>query len=120
MTALIGGMRTIGANAGDDNTDGILTDRPGRLTNDFFVNLVDMGTVWSPIGEGEDRFEGKDRKTGETRWTATRVDLVYGSNSQLRAIAEEYAANGGEQRLIQHFLSGWVKVMEADRFDLHR
>jgi catalase-peroxidase len=120
MTALIGGMRTIGANAGDDNTDGILTDRPGQLTNDFFANLVDMGTVWEPIGEGEDRFEGKDRNSGETKWTATRVDLVYGSNSQLRAIAEEYAANGGEERLVQHFISGWVKVMEADRFDLHR
>jgi catalase-peroxidase len=120
MTALIGGMRAIGANAGDDNTDGILTDRPGQLTNDFFVNLIDMGTVWAPIGEGEDRFEGTDRKTGETRWTATRVDLVFGSNSQLRAIAEEYAANGGERHMLDAFVRGWVKVMEADRFDLHR
>ena len=120
MTALIGGMRAIGANAGDDNTDGILTDRPGQLTNDFFVNLTDMGTVWSPIGEGEDRFEGRDRKTGEARWTATRVDLIFGSNSQLRAIAEEYAANGGEERMIDAFVRGFVKVMENDRFDLHR
>jgi len=120
MAALIGGMRAIGANAGDDNTDGILTDRPGQLTNDFFVNLVDMGTVWEPIGEGEDRFEGKDRGTGETKWTATRVDLVYGSNSQLRAIAEEYGASGGEKLMLDKFVAGWVKVMNADRFDLHR
>jgi catalase-peroxidase len=120
MAALVGGMRAIGANAGDDNTDGILTDRPGQLTNDFFVNLIAMGTVWEPVGEGEERFVGKDRKTGETRWTATRVDLVYGSNSQLRAIAEEYAANGGEEHMLHHFVRGWVKVMENDRFDLHR
>jgi catalase-peroxidase len=120
MSALLGGMRAIGVNAGDDNTDGMLTDRPGQLTNDFFRNLIEMGTVWSPIGEGEDRFEGKDRKTGETRWTATRVDLVFGSNSQLRAIAEEYAADGGEERMLHHFVAGWVKVMENDRFDLHR
>jgi catalase-peroxidase len=120
MAALLGGMRAIGANAGDDNDDGILTDRPGQLTNDFFRNLIDMGTVWEPVGEGEDRFEGKDRKTGETKWTATRVDLVYGSNSQLRAIAEEYAADGGEERMLQRFVKGWVKVMENDRFDLHR
>jgi catalase-peroxidase len=120
MTALLGGMRTIGANAGNDNTDGILTDRPGQLSNDFFRNLIEMGTVWEPIGEGEERFVGKDRKTGETRWTATRVDLIFGSNSQLRAIAEEFAADGGEELMVQHFVTGWVKVMEADRFDLHR
>jgi catalase-peroxidase len=120
MAALFGGMRAIGANAGDDNTYGILTDRPGQLTNDFFVNLVDMGTVWSPVGEGEEVFEGKDRKTGETKWTATRVDLVYGSNSLLRAIAEEYAANGGEKHMIDKFVKAFVKVMENDRFDLHR
>jgi catalase-peroxidase len=120
MAALVGGMRAIGANAGDDNTDGILTHRPGQLTNDFFVNLISMDTVWEPIGEGEERFEGKDRRTGETKWTATRVDLVYGSNSQLRAIAEEFAANGGEERMVQKFVDGWVKVMENDRFDLHR
>jgi catalase-peroxidase len=120
MTALLGGMRAIGANAGDDNTDGILTDRPGQLTNDFFVNLVDMGTVWEPIGEGEDRFEGKDRKSGESKWTASRVDLVFGHNSQLRAIVEEYAAAGGEQRMIDRFVDAFVKVMENDRFDLHR
>jgi catalase-peroxidase len=113
-------MRAIGANADPDDTDGILTDRPGQLSNDFFRNLIEMGTVWEPIGEGEDRFEGKDRKTGETRWTATRVDLIFGSNSVLRAIAEEYAVDGGEERMIDRFVQGWVKVMNNDRFDLHR
>ncbi len=120
MAALVGGMRVIGVNAGDDNTDGLFTDRPGQLTNDFFANLVDMGTVWQPIGEGEERFEGKDRATGEAKWTATRVDLVFGSNSQLRAIAEEYAAAGGEEHMVDKFIAGFVKVMENDRFDLHR
>ncbi|MGR4068642.1 catalase/peroxidase HPI [Billgrantia sp. C5P2] len=120
MTALLGGMRAIGVNVGDNSNDGIFTDRPGQLTNDFFVNLVDMGTVWEPLDEEEERFEGRHRKTGEKKWTATRVDLVYGSNSQLRAIAEEYAANGGEERMIDRFVKGWVKVMENDRFDLHR
>jgi len=120
MTALVGGMRTIGVNAGGDNADGILTDRPGQLTNDFFVNLIDMGTVWSPLGEDEDRFEGRDRPTGRTRWTATRVDLVFGSNAQLRAIAEEFAANGGEEHMLDAFVRGFVKVMENDRYDLHR
>ena len=117
MTALLGGMRAIGCNAGDD-TDGMLTDRPGQLTNDFFANLIDMGTVWEPVGEGEERFEGRDRASGDTRWTATRVDLVFGSNSQLRAIAEEYAADGGEQRMIEQFVQGWDKVMMNDRFDV--
>ncbi|GGI08661.1 catalase/peroxidase HPI [Egicoccus halophilus] len=120
MAALVGGFRGIGVNAGDDNTDGYLTDRLGQLTNDFFLNLVGMDTVWEPIGEGEDRFEGKSRTTGETRWTATRVDLIFGSNSVLRAIAEEYAADGGEERMLDRFVQGWVKVMNADRFDLHR
>lgn len=120
MTALLGGMRAIGINAGDDNNDGILTHRPGQLTNDFFAHLIDMGTVWEPVDDTEARFVGRDRKSGETRWTATRVDLVYGSNSQLRAIAEEYAANGGERHMLNKFVSGWVKVMENDRFDLHR
>lgn len=119
MTALLGGMRAIGANAGD-NKDGILTEREGQLTNDFFVNLVDMGTVWAPLDDSEERFEGRKRATGDKQWTATRVDLIYGSNSQLRAIAEEFAANGGETKMLKHFVNGWVKVMENDRFDLHR
>ena len=118
MAALLGGMRAIGCNADEDDADGILTDRPGQLTNDFFVNLVDMGTVWEPIGEGEERFEGRDRTSGESKWTATRVDLVYGSNSQLRAIAEEYAANGGEENMVQQFIKAWDKVMMNDRFDV--
>ncbi len=117
MTALVGGMRAIGANAGGDDT-GVLTERPGQLTNDFFVNLLDMGTAWEPVGEGEDSFVGKDRATGEQRWTGSRVDLVFGSNSQLRAIAEEYAAAGGEDRMIETFVDAFVKVMENDRFDL--
>ncbi|MCP1363942.1 catalase-peroxidase, partial [Halomonas sp. BBD48] len=119
MAALLGGMRAMGINVGDSN-EGIFTDRPGQLTNDFFANLVDMGTVWEPVDESEERFVGKDRATGEQKWTATRVDLIYGSNSQLRAIAEEYAADGGEERMIDRFVKGWVKVMENDRFDLHR
>ncbi|MFC0446108.1 catalase/peroxidase HPI [Pseudidiomarina halophila] len=119
MTALLGGMRAIGANAGDTK-DGILTEREGQLTNDFFVNLVDMGTVWEPLDDSEERFEGRNRATGDKKWTATRVDLIYGSNSQLRAIAEEFAANGGEAKMLKHFVNGWVKVMENDRFDLHR
>ncbi|MGQ4877227.1 catalase/peroxidase HPI [Billgrantia sp. LNSP4103-1] len=119
MAALLGGMRAIGVNVGD-NKDGMFTDRPGQLTNDFFANLIDMGTVWEPTDENEESFVGRDRKTGEQKWTATRVDLIYGSNSQLRAIAEEYAADGGEERMIDRFVKGWVKVMENDRFDLHR
>lgn len=120
MAALLGGMRVIGINASDDSRAGIFTHRPGQLTNDFFVNLIDMGTVWEPVDENEEHFTGRDRKSGETKWTATRVDLVYGSNSQLRAIAEEFAADGGERHMLHKFISGWVKVMENDRFDLHR
>ena len=117
MTALVGGMRAIGATAGDE-AHGRLTDRVGQLTNDFFVNLLDMRTVWSPVGEGEDVFEGKDRDTDEVKWTGTRVDLIFGANSQLRAIAEEYAANGGEQVMLDTFVDAWVKVMNNDRFDV--
>ena len=111
-------MRAIGCNAEDGNTDGVLTDRPGQLTNDFFRNLIDMGTVWQPVGEGEERFEGRDRASGDVKWTATRVDLIYGSNSQLRAIAEEYAVDGGEENMIRQFVKGWDKVMMNDRFDV--
>ena len=118
MTALLGGMRAIGCNAEDGDTDGVLTDRPGQLTNDFFRNLIDMGTVWQPVGEGEERFEGRDRASGDVKWTATRVDLIYGSNSQLRAIAEEYAVDGGEENMIRQFVKGWDKVMMNDRFDV--
>jgi len=117
MTALVGGLRVLGGNVGDEGY-GEFTDRKGQLTNDFFVNLLDMGTKWEPIGEGEDVYEGRDRTSGEPKWKATRVDLIFGANSQLRALAEEFAANGGEEDFVRHFVAGWVKVMENDRFDL--
>ena len=117
MTALVGGLRVLGNNVGEEG-HGVFTDRPGLLTTDFFVNLIDMGVRWAPLGESEDVFEGRDRATGEPRWTATRVDLVFGSNSQLRAIAEEYSSAGGDELFLDAFVSGWVKVMENDRFDL--
>jgi catalase-peroxidase len=117
MTALVGGLRVLGNNVDAEN-HGVFTDRPGQLTTDFFTNLLDMGVKWSPIGEGEDVFEGHDRASGELKWTGTRVDLVFGSNSQLRAIAEEYGATGGDELFLDAFVSGWAKVMENDRFDL--
>ncbi|MEM9317433.1 MAG: catalase/peroxidase HPI [Pseudomonadota bacterium] len=117
MTVLIGGMRVLGGNfQGSDH--GVFTARPGHLTTDFFVNLLDMATVWSPTNSDEVEFEGRDRKTGELKWTATRVDLVFGSNSQLRALAEVYGQNGAEEKFVADFVAAWVKVMEADRFDL--
>jgi catalase-peroxidase len=115
MTVLIGGLRVLGANVGDSK-DGALTERPGQLTNDFFVNLVDMSTAWKPVADN--RYEGRDRKTGATRWTATRVDLVFGSNSQLRALAEVYAQNDGAAKFARDFAAAWTKVMNLDRFDL--
>jgi catalase-peroxidase len=118
MTALIGGLRVLGNNVGDEGY-GVFTDRPGKLTNDFFVNLLDMSTMWSSINEEEDVFEGRDRVSGELKWKATRVDLVFGANSQLRAIVEEYASAGGDELMLDAFVRGWVKVMENDRFDLH-
>ena len=117
MTALVGGLRVLGANAGG-STLGVLTDRPGQLTTDFFVNLLDIGTVWAPTSESEDVFEGRDRASGASRWTGTRVDLVFGSSSELRALAEVYAASDGEARFLRDFVAGWTKVMDADRFDL--
>ncbi len=115
MTVLVGGMRAIGANAGG-SSDGVLTATPGALTNDFFVNVLDMSTKWSP--KGENSFEGVDRATGAPKWTATEVDLVFGSNSQLRALAEVYAADDAKDKFVSDFIAAWVKVMEADRFDL--
>jgi len=117
MTALVGGMRAIGANAGDSK-HGILTDRVGQLTNDFFVNLLDMDTVWTPTDETEAEYEGRARSDGSSRWTATRVDLVFGSNSELRALAEVYAQDGGQDKLVHDFVAAWAKVMDNDRFDL--
>ena len=117
MTALVGGLRVLGNNVGSEG-HGVLTTRPGQLTTDFFTNLLDMGVAWTAVGEAEDVFEGRDRASGEVRWTGTRVDLVFGSNSQLRAIAEEYSAAGGDALFLDAFVSGWVKVMNNDRFDL--
>jgi len=117
MTVLVGGMRALGATYGA-SSHGVLTDRPGSLTNDFFVNLLDMGTEWRPAPSAEHLYEGRDRGTGAPRWTATSVDLVFGSNSQLRAIAEVYAARDGEEKFVHDFVAAWDKVMTLDRFDL--
>ncbi len=117
MTVLVGGMRALGANSGGA-THGVLTSRPGTLSNDVFVNLLDMGTVWSRSTADANVLEGRDRKTGAPRWTATVVDLVFGSNSQLRALAEVYAGSDGNPKFIRDFVAAWGKVMEADRFDL--
>ncbi len=117
MTALVGGMRVLGTNVGGTTT-GVFTDRPGTLTNDFFVNLLDVGTEWKPTSEYEDAFEGRDRASGEVRWTASRVDLVFGSNSELRALAEVYGADDAEAKFVGDFVAAWSKVMHLDRFDL--
>jgi catalase-peroxidase len=117
MTVLVGGMRALGANVGRAR-HGVLTDRPGTLTNDFFVNLLDMGTEWKPSASTENVFDGRDRGTGDVRWSATAVDLVFGSNSQLRAIAEVYGSDDAQQKFVQDFVAAWVKVMNLDRFDL--
>ncbi len=115
MTALVGGMRALSANAGDSK-NGVFTDKPGQLSNDFFVNLLDMSTTWAP-SKKEGVYEGRDRNSGKLKWTATPVDLVFGSNSELRAVAEAYAADDGENKFIDDFVKVWVKVMNNDRFD---
>jgi catalase-peroxidase len=117
MTVLVGGMRVLNANYGK-SPHGVFTKRPEALTNDFFVNLLDMGTEWKPVSEARELFEGRDRKTGETRWTGTRVDLVFGSNSQLRAIAEVYGCKDSQEKFLQDFVVAWNRVMNLDRFDL--
>jgi catalase-peroxidase len=117
MTVLVGGMRALDANTSGAK-HGVFTDRPGTLTNDFFTNLLDMNTVWSQASDGS--YEGRDRASGEVKWTATSVDLVFGSNSQLRALAEVYASSDGEAKFVNDFAAAWVKVMELDRFDLDR
>ena len=117
MTVLIGGMRVLGTNHGQ-TSHGVFTDRPGALTNDFFVNLLDMGTKWTSASKDEDLFEGRDRKTGELKWTGTRVDLVFGSNSILRAVAEVYACADAERKFVVDFVAAWTKVMNLDRFDV--
>jgi catalase-peroxidase len=118
MTVLVGGMRALGANFGQSR-HGVFTSRPETLTNDFFVNLLDMNTKWEASAESEGVFEGRDRKTGEIKWTGTRVDLVFGSNSQLRAIAEVYACSDSKETFVKDFVAAWVKVMDLDRFDLN-
>ena len=121
MTVLVGGLRVLGANAGG-SSDGVLTQQKGVLTNDFFVNLLDMATEWKPAstpGQGVERFEGRDRKTGAAKWTASRVDLVFGSNAQLRSIAEVYASADAGQKFARDFVAAWTKVMELDRFDVN-
>jgi catalase-peroxidase len=114
---LVGGMRALAANVGGTK-HGVFTARPGVLTNDFFVNLLDMNTEWKPVNPEASLFEGRDRKTGAVKWTGTRVDLVFGSNSQLRALAEVYGQNGAQKKFVQDFVKAWTKVMNADRFDV--
>lgn len=118
MTVLVGGMRVLNANY-DGSKHGVFTDNPGTLTNDFFVNLLDMGTVWAATSEEQTEFEGRDRATGELKWTGTRVDLIFGSNSELRALAEVYACDDSKEKFVQDFVAAWNKVMNLDRFDLH-
>ncbi|MFV0360293.1 catalase/peroxidase HPI [Tropicimonas sp.] len=117
MTVLVGGMRALDANF-EGSKNGVLTDRPGVLSNDFFVNLLDMRTAWKPVSEEEELFEGRDRASGQPKWTATRVDLLFGSNSQLRALAEVYAQSDAQAKFVGDFVAAWTKVMNADRFDL--
>ena len=116
MTVLVGGLRVLGANTGG-STLGVLTDRPGTLTNDFFVNLLELGTTWSPTSEAADTFRATDASGAET-WTGSRVDLLFGSNSELRALAEVYASDDAKEKFVRDFVAAWAKVMEADRFDV--
>ena len=117
MTVLIGGMRALNANVGQSR-HGVFTTRPGVLTNDFFVNLLDMRTKWQKSAAADGVLEGRDRVTGELKWTGTVVDLVFGSNSQLRALAEVYASSDAQQAFVRDFVAAWNKVMNLDRFDL--
>src|SRR5690606_11796749 len=117
LTVLLGGLRSININY-DNSNNGILTDRPGQLSNDFFINLLDMGTQWKAMDESKEIYLGSDRKTGDPRWTATRADLVFGSNSELRAVAEVYASADAQDKFFEDFINAWNKVMNADRYDL--
>ena len=117
MTVLVGGMRVLGANH-NGSQHGVFTKRPETLTNDFFVNLLDMRTDWKAASEDEGEFEGRDRATGELKWTGTRVDLIFGSNSQLRALAEVYGQDDAQEKFVRDFVAAWNKVMHTDRFDL--
>ena len=117
MTVLVGGLRVLNTNVGQTR-HGVFTKRPEALTNDFFVNLLDMATEWKPVSKDNDVFEGRDRKTGQVKWTGTRVDLVFGSNSQLRALAEVYGSSDAQEKFVQDFVAAWTKVMNLDRFDV--
>jgi catalase-peroxidase len=117
MTVLIGGMRVLNTNFGQTQ-HGVFTKKPEALTNDFFVNLLDMDTEWKAVSDDKDIFEGRDRKTGKVKWTGTRVDLIFGSNSQLRALAEVYGSADAQKKFVQDFVAAWTKVMNLDRFDL--
>jgi catalase-peroxidase len=117
MTVLVGGLRVLDANY-KGVKHGVFTNKPGVLTNDFFVNLLDMNTVWKPLDATQEVFEGKDRATGTVKWTATRADLIFGSNSELRALAEVYASEDAKEKFVKDFIAAWVKVMNSDRFDL--
>jgi catalase-peroxidase len=117
MTALVGGMRMLRTNIGGAK-HGVFTSKPETLSNDFFVNLLDMRTEWKPVSDANDAFEGRDRRTGKVKWTGTRVDLVFGSNSQLRALAEVYASADAKEKFVKDFVAAWTKVMNLDRFDL--
>ncbi|MGE0683901.1 MAG: peroxidase family protein, partial [Candidatus Binatia bacterium] len=117
MTVLVGGMRVLNANVGQSQ-HGVFTKRPEALTNDFFVNLLDMSTTWQAVSDADDVFEGRDRATGELKWTGSRVDLIFGSNSQLRALAEVYGCEDSQEKFLHDFVAVWNKVMNLDRFDL--
>jgi catalase-peroxidase len=117
MTVLVGGMRAMGA-TWDGSATGVLTSRPGALTTDFFVNLLDMGTEWKPVCPREEGFEGRCRASGTAKWTASRADLVFGSNSELRALAEVWACDDAKEKFVHDFAAAWRKVMELDRFDV--
>jgi catalase-peroxidase len=117
LTVLVGGLRVLGANHGQSEL-GVLTTRPGSLTNDFFVNLLDQDTAWQATSDDEETFEGRDRETGEVKWTGSRVDLVFGSNSVLRALAEVYASDDSQRKFVDDFVAAWDKVMSLDRFDV--
>ena len=117
MTALVGGLRVLAANT-EQSQHGVLTDRSGTLSNDFFVNLLDMSTEWGAASSSQDVFEGRDRQIGAVKWTGTRVDLVFGSNSELRALAEVYGCDDGQEQFVSDFVSAWNKVMKLDRYDL--
>lgn len=117
MTVLIGGMRVLNTNF-DNSKHGVFTKHPEVLSNDFFVNLLDMSTTWMPVSEDKEKFDGRDRKTEKAKWTATRADLIFGSNSELRALAEVYGSEDSQEKFVQDFVAVWTKVMNLDRFDL--